>query len=148
MSDGRGAWRTLDTNLEDTPAAPSGAKRVCIATPDILGPIKNGGIGTAYHHLARQLAAWGPEVMIAYVNYNAADAAQMADARALYASHGVAFEPVVSRPAAETPLARVPAPGWTLLELAARPRAALRHRPHPPTGTGWATARCSPSRSA
>ena len=107
-----GIWPTLDTDLEGAPHAP---KRVCIATPDILGPIKNGGIGTAYHHLARQLAAWGHEVTIAYVNYNAADAAQMAAARALYARHGVAFEPVVPRPAADTALARVPAPGWTLL---------------------------------
>ena len=39
----------------------------------------------------------------------------MAAARALYARHGVAFEPVVPRPAADTALARVPAPGWTLL---------------------------------
>ncbi len=119
-----GAWRTLDTDLEPAPGAPAGPpRRICLATPDILGPIKNGGIGTAYHHLARQLAAWGHEVTIAYVNYNAADAAQMAAARALYARHGVAFEPIVPRPAAETTLARVPAPGWTLLDwLRARER--------------------------
>ena len=116
-----GAWGTLDTDLERAPAGPP--KRICIATPDILGPIKNGGIGTAYHHLARQLAAWGHEVVIAYVNYNAADGAQMADARALYARHGVAFEPVVPHPAAESALARIPAPGWTLLDwLRARER--------------------------
>ena len=112
---GAGPWPTLDTDLAGAPGAPPGSKHVCIATPDILGPIRNGGIGTAYHHLARQLAAWGHEVTIAYVNYNAADAAQMATARALYARHGVAFEPIVPRPAADTPLARVPAPGWTLL---------------------------------
>ena len=109
-------WPALDTELGRAPGAPTAPpKRICIATPDILGPIRNGGIGTAYHHLARQLAAWGHEVTIAYVNYNAADATQMAAARALYAHHGVAFEPVVPRPAADTPLARVPAPGWTLL---------------------------------
>ena len=125
MSDapGAAAWPTLDTDLEGPAGAPAGPRRVCIATPDILGPIRNGGIGTAYHHLARQLAAWGHEVTIAYVNHNAADAAQMAAARALYARHGVAFEPVVPRPAADTPLARVPAPGWTLLDwLRARER--------------------------
>ena len=110
-------WPTLDTDLKQAPGAPPGRpKRVCIATPDVLGPIKNGGIGTACHHVARQLAAWGHDVTIAYVNYNAADAAQMAAARALYARHGVAFEPVVPRPAADTALARVPAPGWTLLD--------------------------------
>ena len=117
-------WPALDTDLGRAPSAPAAPpKRICIATPDILGPIKNGGIGTAYHHLARQLAAWGHEVTIAYVNYNAADAAQMAAARALYARHRVAFEPVVPRPAADTALARVPAPGWTLLDwLRARER--------------------------
>ena len=119
MSDPRAAadgWPALDTDLgRASGVRPGPPKRICIATPDILGPIKNGGIGTAFHHLARLLAAWGHEVVIAYVNYNAADAAQMAAARALYARHGVAFEPIVPRPAAESPLARVPAPGWTLL---------------------------------
>ena len=117
-------WPTLDTDLAQAPGAAAGPpKRICIATPDILGPIKNGGIGTAYHHLARQLAAWGHEVAIAYVNHNAADAARMAEARALYARHRVAFEPVVPNPAADSALARVPAPAWTLLDwLRARER--------------------------
>ena len=109
-------WPTLDTDIEGAPGVLSGPKFICLATPDILGPIKNGGIGTAFHHLARQLAAWGHEVVIAYVNDNAADTAQMAAARALYARHGVAFEHIVPRPAAETALARVPAPSWTLLD--------------------------------
>ena len=119
-----GARPTLDTDLERAPGAtPAPPKRICIATPDILGPVKNGGIGTAFHHLARQLAAWGHEVTIAYVNLNAADAAQMADTETLYARYGVAFEPVVPRPAAESPLAQVPAPAWTLLDwLRARER--------------------------
>ena len=112
-----GAWPSLDTDLAQAPGAPPAPpKRICLATPDILGPVKNGGIGTAFHHLARQLAAWGHEVTIAYVNLNAADAAQMADTEALYARYGVAFEPVVPRPAAEGALARVPAPAWTLLD--------------------------------
>ena len=117
-------WPALDTDLgRASGARPGPPKRICIATPDILGPIKNGGIGTAFHHLARLLAAWRHEVVIAYVNYNAADAAQMAEARALYARHGVAFEPIVPRPAAESALARVPAPAWTLLDwLRARER--------------------------
>jgi hypothetical protein len=29
---------------------------ICIVTPDIIGPIRNGGIGTACFHLARYLA--------------------------------------------------------------------------------------------
>ena len=117
-------WPTLDRDIEPNGGAPPGPpKRICLATPDIVGPIKNGGIGTAFHHLARQLAAWGHEVTIAYVNRNAADGAQMAAARALYARHGVAFEPVAPRPGAETALARIPAPAWTLLDwLRARER--------------------------
>src|SRR5437016_10539198 len=43
------------------PLEPSGGAgrtaRVCIATYEILGPSKNGGIGTAYHSLAATLAA-------------------------------------------------------------------------------------------
>ena len=34
-----GAWPTLDTDRAPPPGA--APKRICIATPDILGPIKN-----------------------------------------------------------------------------------------------------------
>ena len=124
--DGRVAtWTTLDTDLEQTPGAmPGSLKRICIATPDILGPIKNGGIGTAYHHVARMLAAWGHEVVIAYVNTNAADAEPMAAARDLYAGFGVGFEPIVPSSRRSSPLLRAPAThSWALLEwLRARER--------------------------
>ena len=40
--------------------------RVVIVTPDIHGPIRNGGIGTAFAALAQQLAAWGADITIAY----------------------------------------------------------------------------------
>ena len=112
-----GMFATLDTDLGDgLDEGCEMAKRVCIATPDIVGPVKNGGIGTAYHHLARLLAGWGHEVVIAYVNGNAAEERLMAEARALYAGLGVAFEPLVPRPASKTTLARVAAPGWALYE--------------------------------
>ena len=112
-----GAFRTLDADLGDDRCDQSGAmKRVCIATPDIVGPVKNGGIGTAYHHLARLLAQWGYEVVIAYVNRNAADARLMEETRALYAGFGVAFEPIVPRPASVSMLAQVSAPTWALYD--------------------------------
>ena len=115
------AFPALDTDLDDAPPGPP--KRVCIATADILGPIKNGGIGTAYYHVARMLAAWGHDVVIAYVNSNAADVEQMAAARDLYAGFGVALEPIAPRPGGSSPLQRVPAPTWALLEwLLARER--------------------------
>ena len=111
------AFRTLDADLDDGLREGDGTvKRICIATPDILGPVKNGGIGTAYHHMARLLAEQGHEVVIAYVNRNATHEGPMEQARALYAGFGVAFVPVVPRAGARTELARVPAPAWTLLE--------------------------------
>ena len=41
--------------------------RVCIAVEDIVGPIRNGGIGTTYTHLSRLLAQAGHQVVIAYL---------------------------------------------------------------------------------
>ena len=121
---GTTAFQALDADLGDGLREGSGTvKRICIATPDILGPVKNGGIGTAYHHLARLLAEQGHEVVVAYVNRNATHEGPMEQARALYAGFGIAFEPVVPRAGARTELARVPAPAWALLEwLRARER--------------------------
>ena len=39
---------------------------VCIVTPDIVGPVKNGGIGTACYHFARLLAESGRPVTILF----------------------------------------------------------------------------------
>jgi len=38
----------------------------CIVTPDFLGPVKNGGIGTACFHLARFLVGLGHEVTVLF----------------------------------------------------------------------------------
>ena len=40
--------------------------RTCIVTADITGPIRNGGIGSAYYSLARLLADSGHEVTVLY----------------------------------------------------------------------------------
>lgn len=40
--------------------------RVCIVTPDLLGPVKNGGIGTACAYLANSLAGVGHDVNILF----------------------------------------------------------------------------------
>ena len=119
------AFATLDSDLHEAPGVKrAGPKRICIATPDVLGPVKNGGIGTAYHHVARILAAWGHDVVIAYVNANAADVELMAETRAFYARFRVDFEPLVPRADELHSLARVGAPTWALLEW-------LRARPEP-----------------
>ena len=39
---------------------------ICIVTCDIVGPIRNGGIGTAYYSMARTLADAGHRVTVLY----------------------------------------------------------------------------------
>ncbi|MGO9017240.1 MAG: glycosyltransferase [Syntrophobacteraceae bacterium] len=46
---------------------PGGFLRICIATPEITGLTRNGGIGSAYGNLALTLAATGHEVTILYL---------------------------------------------------------------------------------
>jgi glycosyltransferase involved in cell wall biosynthesis len=49
--------------------SPSGKgilKKIAIVTSDITGPIRNGGVGTAYAHLARALTKAGHEVTIVF----------------------------------------------------------------------------------
>ena len=41
--------------------------RVCIATEEIFGPVRNGGIASTYYHLARSLVADGHEVTVLYL---------------------------------------------------------------------------------
>jgi len=41
-------------------------RRILIASPDFVGPIRNGGIGTAFTALAQRLAAAGHEVTVLY----------------------------------------------------------------------------------
>ncbi|MGA2027480.1 MAG: glycosyltransferase, partial [Syntrophobacteraceae bacterium] len=51
----------------DKERRPPGSLRICIATPDIIGLTRNGGIGTAYANLASALASEGHEVTILYL---------------------------------------------------------------------------------
>lgn len=45
---------------------PAAGPRILIVTPDIHGPIRNGGIGTAFSALAQTLRRWGFDVDILY----------------------------------------------------------------------------------
>ena len=114
----------LEADLSEALSGRGGAgKRICIATPDILGPVKNGGIGTAYHHMARALARWGHEVVIAFVSDQAADAGAMERTRALYAGFGISVEPIVPQADNDYIVSRVRAPTWALHDwLRARER--------------------------
>lgn len=48
-------------------SGPGKKLKVCIATEDIVGPIRNGGIGTTYTHLAKFLAKAGHDTHILYL---------------------------------------------------------------------------------
>jgi glycosyltransferase involved in cell wall biosynthesis len=64
--------------------------RVCVATSDLLGPVRNGGVGTACATLSEALAAAGHDVTILYVGpFEAGDAAHW---RAHYRDRRIAFE--------------------------------------------------------
>lgn len=41
-------------------------RRICIVTPDLIGPVKNGGIGTACSHLAHALAEAGHDTTVLF----------------------------------------------------------------------------------
>ena len=120
-----GRIRTLEADLDGGGSVwPEATKRICFATPDIAGAGGSGGIGAAYFHLARLLAEQGHEVVIAYVNDQAAAGRLMEEVRARHADHRIAFEPVVPRPVGEYVLDRDWAATWALLEW-------LRARTHP-----------------
>ncbi|MEO0587864.1 MAG: glycosyltransferase, partial [Planctomycetota bacterium] len=71
-----------------------GKLRVCIATEDIVGPIRNGGIGTTYTHLSRLLSEAGHEVTIAYLRGDHCENETMDHWVAWYADFGVRFVPI------------------------------------------------------
>ncbi|MGN2242001.1 glycosyltransferase [Frateuria sp. GZRR33] len=79
--------------LEAAFAAATGP-RILIVTPDILGPIRNGGIGTAFHALAVTLAQAGRAVTILYtLGQHNEDGAGIARWEAYYARQGIRFIP-------------------------------------------------------
>src|SRR5438105_5381362 len=47
--------------------SPDPAARICIASLEVNGPTRNGGIGTAYATLAEKLAGAGHEVTLLYL---------------------------------------------------------------------------------
>lgn len=68
---------------------PSRKGRIAIITPDIVGPVKNGGIGTACFHYARSLAGAGYEVDVLF----SGDVEEKAQShwRDWYAERGIVF---------------------------------------------------------
>jgi GT2 family glycosyltransferase/glycosyltransferase involved in cell wall biosynthesis len=68
--------------------------RVCIATSDIVGPIRNGGIGTHYTTLAETLARAGQTVTLLYTLGNYYENKDEAYWRAHFQAKGITFVPV------------------------------------------------------
>jgi O-antigen biosynthesis protein len=67
---------------------------VCIVTGDIVGPIRNGGIGTAYYALARALARAGQDVTILYAYGTYSELEPIEHWVDVYARWGITFVPV------------------------------------------------------
>ncbi len=72
-----------------TPHAGLAGKRVLLVTPEILGPIRNGGIGTQFTALALLWQRAGAEVTVAFVDSLCPDAYDYARWRDHYAGLGI-----------------------------------------------------------
>lgn len=71
----------------------SGPKRILIVTQDIVGPINNGGIGTAYYYAANELARMGHQVSVLYTLNQLSEEKSVAHWVADYQTRGVTFIP-------------------------------------------------------
>jgi glycosyltransferase involved in cell wall biosynthesis/GT2 family glycosyltransferase len=67
---------------------------ICIVTTDIVGPIRNGGIGTAYYNLARALAGAGHRVTVLYTPGAYCEVRTVAHWQRHYRRLGMTFVPL------------------------------------------------------
>lgn len=65
--------------------------RVLIATEEIIGPVRNGGIASTYYHLARGLAAQGHKVTVLYLKGRVVENETPEHWIEHYASFGIEF---------------------------------------------------------
>lgn len=68
--------------------------RICIATEDIVGPVRNGGIGTTYSALSELLAGLGHDVTILYLKGHEVENGSIEEWIDYYAAKSVRFVPV------------------------------------------------------
>lgn len=68
--------------------------RICIATEDIVGPVRNGGIGTTYAALSELLARLGHDVTILYLKGHEVENGTIEQWIDFYAAKSVRFVPV------------------------------------------------------
>jgi glycosyltransferase involved in cell wall biosynthesis/GT2 family glycosyltransferase len=71
---------------------------ICIVTADVVGPIRNGGIGTAYSSLARTLARAGHRVTVLYVLGKYSEQGAIEDWQMAYAQEGITLVPMPAAP--------------------------------------------------
>lgn len=91
----RGARVTGLIAREAGGATAAGRKvRVCIASDDLVGPVRNGGIGTAYTALAEALAVAGHEVTLLYLMGEYCENGTLEHWEAHYAEKGIRFVPL------------------------------------------------------
>ncbi|HTV48420.1 MAG TPA: glycosyltransferase [Phycisphaerae bacterium] len=76
------------------PDEPNRSVRVCIASPDIFGPIYNGGIGTAYAALSAALVRAGNEVTILYPHGNYSETKSLDHWIQYYRERNIHFVPL------------------------------------------------------
>ena len=73
---------------------PRAALDICIVTCDIVGPIRNGGIGTAYYSMARTLADAGHRVTVLYALGEYCENESIAHWQNAYREMGITFVPL------------------------------------------------------
>ncbi len=76
---------------------PLPALKICVVTGQIVGPLGQGGIGTATTGLAKHLAAIGHQVTVLYTRGYQMSASQMKHWTAVYREDGIDFVPLAAR---------------------------------------------------
>src|SRR5258706_1012616 len=68
--------------------------RICIASFDFVGPVRNGGVGTAFTSLGEALAAAGHEVTFLYLSGQFCENGKLEDWILHYRKRGIHFVPM------------------------------------------------------
>ena len=115
------AWSLEFPGLEALlPVEPRGQRlRVCIATADVIGPVRNGGIGTTYAALSKLLAADGHEVTLLFLHGRLSENEDFDHWVADYATRGINLVPVpnyASEHRIAGPCRRWLAPSYNMLQ--------------------------------
>ena len=74
------------------------ALRICIATEEIFGPVRNGGIASTYYHLARTLASDGHSVTVLYLKGTKCENKTIGHWIDFYQDLGIRFAPLPAMP--------------------------------------------------